>query len=248
MRLGIRLGPISLSSRVGGRRGRGRKKSKPSASEDYVGCFVFVFVVVGGAIAAVIKYPYVGVPALVAMGALVVWLVKVVRKGQRKAEREALDAERRWLAGPPPTLMVPGRFSDAWFATYVPRLHPGQVPALFDELRERGWSEDKLAVRVEPYIELNPYLARAVAPAAEVSTSPADVLSVVSPQMVGPTPEELQLAARERAWLTGGRFESRSLSRQLKELAELRDNRDISPSEYEQLKADLITESGPEPA
>lgn len=51
------------------------------------------------------------------------------------------------------------------------------MPVLPDELRERGWTENKIAVRVQPYIELNPYIAGAAVPTAEGSTPRSGVPS-----------------------------------------------------------------------
>jgi hypothetical protein len=115
-------------------------------------------------------YPLVGLRYIGAFVVLVVALVLAARPflgafEQRAQEREqraaAAAAEQRrqaelahqqWLASPPPPLLVPGRFTQRWIAENVPSLHPGQVPALRKELRARGWTDDKIALRVEPYL------------------------------------------------------------------------------------------------
>lgn len=60
-----------------------------------------------------------------------------------EAEAQAV-AQREWLEGPPPPLQVPTRFSETWFANHVPKLHPGQMPALTSELRARGWNDQRI--------------------------------------------------------------------------------------------------------
>lgn len=47
-----------------------------------------------------------------------------------------------------------GRFTANWIAANVPYLHPGQIPALIDEFHRRGWSDEDIALRVEPYMPL----------------------------------------------------------------------------------------------
>jgi len=42
----------------------------------------------------------------------------------------------------------PGRFTDSWFATNVPRMDPEQLEALRHELQRRNWTEAELAERV----------------------------------------------------------------------------------------------------
>jgi hypothetical protein len=84
-------------------------------------------------------------------------------EAQAQAERtqaEALaqiEAMRAWAQGPPPTLYVPRRFSEDWFANNVPKLHPGQVPALLEELRARGWTDQRIQQRLPRYLALNQF-------------------------------------------------------------------------------------------
>jgi hypothetical protein len=116
-------------------------------------------------IALIVAYWYIAVPVLILIGVLTAIVTKA--NAEKKAEQARLLAERqaetqrKWLAGPPPTLLVPGRFTDKWFAENVPYLHPGQVPALMQELHERGWTDDRIDRRVRPYLLRNPYLADA---------------------------------------------------------------------------------------
>jgi hypothetical protein len=74
-----------------------------------------------------------------------------VAGGPRDA-RIALEEYNRWLTSPPPSLALPGRFTQNWIEANVPLLHPGQVPALMAELRARGWTDDWIAQRVRPFI------------------------------------------------------------------------------------------------
>jgi hypothetical protein len=69
-----------------------------------------------------------------------------------KQAREARLAHERWLAGPPPPLTMPGRFTQTWIEHNVPGLHPGQIPALTKELQRRGWSDSDIERRVNPYL------------------------------------------------------------------------------------------------
>lgn len=66
--------------------------------------------------------------------------------------REDQLAHERWLADPPPALLMPGRFTQTWIAQNAPNLHPGQIPLLKDELRRRGWTDADIEQRVEPYL------------------------------------------------------------------------------------------------
>lgn len=66
--------------------------------------------------------------------------------------RRARTAHEQWLAGPPPPLQLPGRFTQTWITQHVPHLHPGQVPVLLAELRRRGWTELDIDQRVTPYM------------------------------------------------------------------------------------------------
>jgi hypothetical protein len=106
----------------------------------------------------VIEYWYVALP-LAVVGTVVGALVHRARYA-RAAERQRAfeEAHHAWLAGPAPPLSLPSRFSERWFADNVPYLHPGQVPVLMDELRARGWKDDRIAQRVGPFLSANPYL------------------------------------------------------------------------------------------
>ncbi|HWG09178.1 MAG TPA: hypothetical protein VN672_09245 [Solirubrobacteraceae bacterium] len=66
------------------------------------------------------------------------------------AKAEQIHAE--WLSGPPPALQFPGRVTATWIANHVPHLHPGQVPVLLAELRRRGWTEEDITARINPYL------------------------------------------------------------------------------------------------
>lgn len=150
-RVGVRVGPVSLS-------GAGYHRRRGGGGGRAYGVLVAV-VLVGVVVVAAIKYWYVTVPVLCLLG----WRIAVVRRdtGIKAAQRRQAEEEayRAWLAGPPPTLVVPGRFTDAWFARNVRDLHPGQIPALIGELHARGWTDNKIAVRVHPYIRENPHVA-----------------------------------------------------------------------------------------
>ncbi len=81
-----------------------------------------------------------------------------VLAAQAAAEAEAKAvALREWLEGPAPTLYVPRRFSEDWFADNVPKLHPAQVPALLDELHARGWTDQRIQQRLARYLALNQF-------------------------------------------------------------------------------------------
>lgn len=69
-----------------------------------------------------------------------------------RREQQRGEAREAWLRGPPPRLRLPGRFTQNWFADYGPRLHPGQVPALLEELHRRGWKDLDIQRRVAPYL------------------------------------------------------------------------------------------------
>jgi hypothetical protein len=103
-------------------------------------------------------------PVLVVGGLvfLVVWLATKEKRAEQAAARARAraEAQQRWLQAPPPTLYVPARFSEQWFAKNVPRLHPGQVPTLFAELKARGWTQQKIAQRLGRYLAQNPFLPR----------------------------------------------------------------------------------------
>jgi hypothetical protein len=112
-------------------------------------------------------YPLVGLRYVAAavlffalVGALVAPLVKAYREleAERVAEqaRQARNAHAAWLAAPPPVLQVPARFTQNWIEANVPQLHPGQVAPLLAEMRARGWTEDRIAQRVGPYLPQHP--------------------------------------------------------------------------------------------
>jgi hypothetical protein len=84
------------------------------------------------------------------------------RERERLAEQErhARRAHERWLAGPPPPLELPGRFTQTWIAHNTPALHPGQIPTLMDELKRRGWSDSDIERRVAPYLPAVPSAAK----------------------------------------------------------------------------------------
>ncbi len=48
----------------------------------------------------------------------------------------------------------PARFTQTWIETHVPNLEPAEMRAVMSELRRRGWTEDDLRDRVEPYVKL----------------------------------------------------------------------------------------------
>lgn len=70
----------------------------------------------------------------------------------QERQRQADLAHQQWLAGPAPPLQMPGRFTQNWLAANVPALHPGQVPPLLDELRARGWTDERIQARVAPLL------------------------------------------------------------------------------------------------
>lgn len=74
------------------------------------------------------------------------------REQAAERARQARIAHEQWLAGPPPPLQLPGRFTQTWIAQHVPHLHPGQVPVLIAELRRRGWTDPDIDQRVTPYM------------------------------------------------------------------------------------------------
>jgi hypothetical protein len=73
------------------------------------------------------------------------------RRADERA-RLAAEAHAAWLAGPPPLLVLPGRFTQNWIAENVPQLHPGQIPVLIEEMHRRGWSDADIARRVRAYL------------------------------------------------------------------------------------------------
>jgi hypothetical protein len=159
-RVGVRAGPVSVYG--GGRRRRSRRRSS-SGGGALIALFGVILVV-----GLAVEYWYIIVPVLVVV--LVITVAGANQKKQRAAEKAAaakqaraaagqarIEAQHRWLEGPPPVLRVPGRFTENWFAANVPSLHPGQVPALLEELHERGWTDQRIDKRVRPYLLRNPF-------------------------------------------------------------------------------------------
>lgn len=72
--------------------------------------------------------------------------------------RARAEAQRKWLEGPPPTLYVPQRFTEHWFAENLPNMHPGQIAPLFRELYARGWNNRRIEQRLHRYFKQNPFL------------------------------------------------------------------------------------------
>lgn len=75
-----------------------------------------------------------------------------------RAQAAAEEAARQWLQGPPPTLYVPRRFTEHWFAANLPTLHPAQIDPLFRELLARGWTNERIEQRLHRYLLQNPFL------------------------------------------------------------------------------------------
>src|SRR4051794_32791356 len=69
---------------------------------------------------------------------------------QAETERQRVAAYRAWLKAPPTPVVFPGRFTQNWIEANVPGLHPGQLPSLIAELHARGWTDERIAQRVEP--------------------------------------------------------------------------------------------------
>lgn len=151
-RVGVKAGPVSL---YGG--GTRRRRSRSNGGGGVLAVFVAIIFV----IAIVIAYWYVAVPVLFVSAALAVGVARVnkERHAERIAafEQEEAESQRRWLEAPPPQLLLPGRFTENWFASNVPSLHPGQVPDFLEELRERGWTDERIQKRVMPYLAMNPF-------------------------------------------------------------------------------------------
>lgn len=174
MSMRIRMGPVSVSSRGrvgahagpfsayggGSRRGRGVGGGEALGALLLLGLVIIV-------VQFLIKWWFIVAPVAVLLAVLIFFGVKSRNERQRQAEADRLaEAERlrvlraeeqrraheAWLAGPPPPLSMPGRFTQNWIQANVPRLHPGQVPALIRELRSRGWSDDRIDERVAPYL------------------------------------------------------------------------------------------------
>lgn len=170
----IRIGPLSYGPK--GRRGihAGPFSASYNTRSPAFGAFMLLVVIV----AIVKSAPYL---LLIVLVPLLVWFgtkrkreeqeatvqqrraEQAVATQQRRVEQEAVEvqaqavAQRKWLEGSPPTLYVPRRFSEGWFADNVPQLHPGQVPALIDELRARGWTDQRIQQRLARYLVMNPF-------------------------------------------------------------------------------------------
>jgi hypothetical protein len=153
-RVGVRAGPVSVYG--GGRRRSRRRSSRGEGGGTLIALFGVILVV-----GLAVEYWYIVVPILVVV--LIAVVAMSNQKKQREAERAAaveqarIEAQHRWLEGPPPVLRVPGRFTENWFAAHVPSLHPGQIPSLLEELHERGWTDQRIEKRVRPYLLRNPF-------------------------------------------------------------------------------------------
>jgi hypothetical protein len=79
------------------------------------------------------------------------------QRAEAKAQARA-DAQRKWLEGPPPTLYVPRRSTEHWFADNLPNLHPGQVRPLLQELYARGWTNERIEQRLHRYFKQNQFM------------------------------------------------------------------------------------------
>jgi hypothetical protein len=151
----VRIGPLSYGPR--GQRGIHLGPFSASYNANRWNLFVGVLVVIG-LVVIVVKAIW---PFLLA-AVVLVGVYMIATKDKRAANRAAMRQRRaeelqRWLDGPPPTLYVPPRFSEQWFATHVPRLHPGQVPVLRAEMRARGWSDRHITQRLGRYLAQNPF-------------------------------------------------------------------------------------------
>ena len=155
-RVGVSAGPVSVYG--GGRRRRG-------GGSGGLGAFVALLIVVG----LVITYWYVALPLAVAAGAIAVLVHRSNARAldearrleaqlQAEARRQRALQQQAWLAGPPPPLPLPSRFTERWFEDNVPNLHPGQVPLLIGELKARGWKDDRISQRVGPFLAHNPHV------------------------------------------------------------------------------------------
>ena len=64
-------------------------------------------------------------------------IAAAIERSRRQPEPQ-IESDLRW----------PGRFSDSWFATNVPRMDAEQLEALRGELHRRNWTDAELAERV----------------------------------------------------------------------------------------------------
>jgi hypothetical protein len=134
-----------------------------------------------------IRYWYVTVPVVIVL----VGAVVIAVRAQARREEEAV---RQWLSQPPPAMDVPGRFTDKWFRDHIPTMHPGQVPALMSELHARGWTDARIAERIDPYLAANPYYRTSGQDAVE-----DEVVNAVSGPSLERTEPRERTAAREEA-------------------------------------------------
>lgn len=152
----IRIGPLSYGPR--GRRGihLGPFSASYNANNRFLGGLMLLVIII-----AIVQAIW---PFLLAL-AFLTGIYLVATKDKRAANRAATQQRKaeetqQWLAAPPPTLYVPPRFSEEWFAANVPRLHPGQIPVLFAEMRARGWNDQRIAQRLTRYLQQNPFYTR----------------------------------------------------------------------------------------
>ena len=134
-RVGVRMGPLSW---YGG--GRRRKRRAKSSGGSWLAAFLLL-----GLIGLAVEHWQYTVPIAVVVVPLLIWAT-------RTNSKKAAARHQAWLDGPAPRMTFPGRFTQNWFASNGPRLHPKQVPILFTELRDRGWSNEEIQRRVAPHI------------------------------------------------------------------------------------------------
>jgi hypothetical protein len=155
--------------------GRRRRKRSSRGGGAFWLWFLGLLLVVGLAV----KYWYVAVPLFMLVVIAVVasasqrkhaqaeadraWAEKEEAEAKQQVirvkalEKQRVDEQQAWLEGPPPYLRLPGRFTEIWFAANVPGMHPGQVPALLDELFARGWTGERIKQRIAPYLAANQF-------------------------------------------------------------------------------------------
>jgi hypothetical protein len=149
----VRIGPLSYGP--GGRRGihLGPFSASYNMNNRFMGGLMLLVIVV-----AIVQALWPVLLGAAVLTVIVLVLTKNTRAARRKATRQRQAEElQHWLDGPPPTLYVPTRFSEQWFAANVPRLHPGQIPVLFAEMKARGWSDQHIAQRLGRYLQQNPF-------------------------------------------------------------------------------------------
>jgi hypothetical protein len=149
----LRIGPLSYGPK--GRRGLhlGPLNMSYNTRNPAFGAFMLLVIVV-----ALVKtlWPYL---LLFGVVFLTAWLLtKEKREEQAAAAKQRQVQEiQQWLKGAPPPLPLPARFTDNWFAANVPKLHPGQVSVLLDEMHARGWTTRRIEQRVGPHLQRNPF-------------------------------------------------------------------------------------------